>query len=319
MGRTALGLLAIAAPFGLPAADAEPANVRRDLRVHDPSTIVRCGSEYWFFSTGPGIKSHHSKDLKQWTPGPRVFDQPPGWTGETVPGNRGSFWAPDVIAVTNQYFLYYSVSTWGKNHSAIGLATNPTLDPAAANYRWTDRGVVVQSRAADDFNAIDPCVTRDAEGRLWLGFGSFWSGIKLIELDPATGLRIATNSPMYSLAYYRAIEAPFLWRHGSHYYLFVNWDLCCRGTNSTYNIRVGRSAKITGPYLDRNGVDMRQGGGTLFLDTHGTAIGPGHAGIIADGTNEWFSCHIYDRDRAGLPVLAVKRLKWEAGWPKVEP
>ena len=111
-----------------------------------------------------------------------------------------------------------------------------------------DLGLVCQSQAGDGFNTIDPYVMQASDGSLWLAFGSFWTGIKLVQLDPNTGKRIASDSPMYALASHDSIEAACLWERGEYYYLFVNWGLCCRGTNSTYNIRVGRSAAVTGPY-----------------------------------------------------------------------
>lgn len=295
---------------------AEP--VRWQPYVHDPSTIVRCGEEYLVFSTGWGIMSLHSRDLSEWTEGPPVFAKPPEWTQQVVPGFKGYIWAPDVIRVGTRYLLYYSVSKFGMNTSAIGVATSPTLDPADAGYRWTDCGIVIQSGPNTDFNAIDPAVMLDADGKLWMAFGSFWTGIKLVQLDPATGKRIAPNSPIQALARHREIEAPCICMHGGFYYLFVNWGLCCKGVNSTYNIRVGRSHKITGPYLDKNGKDMMRDGGTLFLDASGTRIGPGHAGILAEAGREWFSYHYYDATRHGKAALGILPLRWDAGgWPFV--
>ena len=295
----------------------------RGVRLHDPSTIVKCKDEYWLFSTGRGISSHRSKDLVNWRPGPAVFDVRPPWTLEAVPehrgGEQGHYWAPDVIHIGGKYLLYYSVSTFGRNTSAIGLVTNRTLDPADPEFRWVDQGIVIRSTARDKFNAIDPALTLDAGGKLWMSFGSFWSGIKLVELDPATGKRVAEDSPVHPLAHYESIEAPFIYRHGGHYYLFLNWGVCCRGVRSTYNIRVGRSENVTGPYLDKTGTDLLKGGGTLLLQTHGPMIGPGHPGIIAEGGKHWLSFHYYDPTRRGTGVLAIRRLTWDTnGWPVVE-
>jgi arabinan endo-1,5-alpha-L-arabinosidase len=235
---------------------------------------------------------------------------------KVLPGHRGDYWAPDVIHLTNRYLLYYTASTWGRKTSAIGLATNPTLDPDDPKFAWTDGGLVIQSGDRDNFNAIDPSIAQDAQGNLWLAFGSFWSGIKLVQLDSLTGKRLATNSPIYSLAWNNAIEAPCLCRHGDYYYLFVNWGLCCRGNDSTYNIRIGRSPSITGPYLDKEGKDMVQGGGSLFMGTVGEFIGPGHAGVLSEAGTNWLSCHFYDGTRRGAPTLAIRQLKWdENGWP----
>jgi arabinan endo-1,5-alpha-L-arabinosidase len=292
---------------------------RRGQFVHDPSTIVKCDAEYWVFSTGVGVASWHSGDLKKWESGPRVFSAPPLWSTNAVPGFRGYFWAPDVIHSRNRYLLYYSVSTWGKNTSAIGLATNPSLNPSDPAFAWTDEGLVVQSHAGDSFNAIDPSVMQAADGTLWLTFGSFWSGIKLIQLDPQTGKRISADSPMTSLAFHESIEAACLWQREGFYYLFVNWGLCCRGTNSTYNIRVGRSPTATGPYIDKEGKNLLQEGGSLFLGSERTFIGPGHAGIYSQEGTNWFSCHFYDANRGGIATLAIRRLTWSADeWPILE-
>jgi arabinan endo-1,5-alpha-L-arabinosidase len=157
------------------------------------------------------------------------------------------------------------------------------------------------------------------DNSLWLAFGSFWTGIKLVQLDPEMGKRISPNSTMSSLAYHDSIEAPCIWQLGAYYYLLVNWGLCCRGTNSTYNIRVGCSTSVTGPYRDRDGKDMLEGGGTLFLGTVGNAIGPGHAGIFSEGSTNWFSCHFYDATRSGIATVSVRQLQWTTdGWPVLQ-
>jgi arabinan endo-1,5-alpha-L-arabinosidase len=288
------------------------------MRVHDPSTIVREGDNYWMFCTGIGVKSFSSTNLHNWQPGPSVMPQMPPWVREVVPDQRGHYWAPDVTRVGNRWLLYYSVSSFGKNTSAIALATTPSLDPGNAAFKWSDAGIVVQSSRTNDYNTIDAAVIRDADGKLWLAFGSYWSGIKLIELDPATGKRIAPDSPVYSLASNEHIEAAFIHQRGTNYFLFVNWGQCCKGTNSTYEIRVGRSSTITGPYRDRDGLDMIGGGGTLVLGSQGRFIGPGHAGIVSDGAQEWFSFHYYDGANRGRPALGVRELAWDnEGWPVV--
>lgn len=290
----------------------------RGVRVHDPSTIVRCKDDYWVFYTGRGVPSYHSKDLVVWEPGPRVFDEAPTWTKHAVPEHHGSyFWAPDVMRLGDHYLLYYAVSTFGKKVSAIGLATNPTLDPDDPGFAWTDQGEVIRSTNTNDFNTIDPAICRDFDGKLWLVFGSYWSGIKLIQLDPKTGKRISPGSPIYPLASSGSIEASYIYPHAQYYYLFLNWGSCCKGTNSTYNIRVGRSKQIIGPYVDQNGVQMLAGGGSLFLGSRNPFIGPGHAGIVSVDGSDWFSCHFYDATRAGTPTLAILPLHWNHDWPEI--
>jgi arabinan endo-1,5-alpha-L-arabinosidase len=236
-----------------------------------------------------------------------------------VPENRNShFWAPDIIKVGDRYLLYYSVSSFGKKTSAIALATNATLDPAQPKFKWRDDGIIIRSSPATNFNAIDPALLHARDGRLWMSFGSYWSGLKLVELDPATGKRLAPDSPLPALAHDRSIEAAFIHQRGEHFYLFASYGWCCRGINSTYHIRVGRSATITGPYVDREGRPMLEGGGTLVLASEGPFIGPGHASIMTIGDREWFGCHFYDATQRGQPRYALRPLSWEAdGWPVV--
>jgi len=295
----------------------------RGIVTRDPSSIVQCKGEYWVFYTGRGVPSYHSKDLVKWERGPAVFKAAPEWIAGTVPENRNlSCWAPDVMKVGDRYLLYYSVSSMGKMTSAIGLATNPTLDPQDPTYHWSDEGVVVRTQEGqpgDAYNAIDPSVFQDNDGSLWLTFGSYWSGIKLIQLDPKTGKQIAPDSKIYSLAYNDSIEASYLCKHDDYYYLFVNWDGCCQGTNSSYNIRIGRSKTVTGPYLDKVGLDMLHRGGSVFLPTkNGPLIGPGHAGTLKAEGKDWFTSDFEGNVRMnGKATLAIMPLRWNAdGWPE---
>ena len=286
--------------------------------THDPSSIVKDGDRFYSFGTGPGIRTKSSPDLIHWTNGDSVFRAPPAWAMQAVPGLRNSLWAPDVIRVNGKFYLYYSASTFGKQTSAIGLATSPTLDPSATNYFWTDGGAVIDSNPNSPFNTIDPSAFLDADGKLWLAFGSFWQGIFLTELDPQTGKRSHTNLPPVQLAWNHSIEAACLTRHENFYFLFVNWGECCKGTNSTYEVRVGRSEKITGPYRDREGNDLATGGGSPFLQSSGRFIGPGHIGILDDGSTNrptLFSYHYYDADTQGRSRLAMGKMDWSSGWP----
>lgn len=286
--------------------------------IHDPSTIIKDGANYYIFGTGRGIQTKSSPDLIHWGAGDPVFPTPPVWIRDFVPGFRDSFWAPDVIRSNGKFFLYYAVSSLGKQTSALGLATNETLDQNATNYSWQDCGPVISSTNGMAFNTIDPSVMRDTDGKLWLAFGSFWEGIFLTELNPQTGLRAATNAPIYHLAWNHSIEASCITRHDNFYFLFVNWGACCRGTNSTYEVRLGRSDKITGPYRDREGNDLASGGGSLFLQTSGRFIGPGHIGIVNSGQTNGptrFSYHYYDADTQGRSRLAIGTIDWSSGWP----
>jgi arabinan endo-1,5-alpha-L-arabinosidase len=298
------------------------ATASRGVIARDPSTIVREGDTFWVFYSGRGVPSLHSKDLVTWERGPDVFKEAPEWIAKEVPRNKGEYWAPDLMKVGGRYLLYYSISSMGAMHSAIGLATNPTLDPKDPAFRWTDHGVVVQSQDGGDFNTIDPAVFQDDDGKLWLSFGSQWSGLKLVELDPATGKRLKPDEPMHPIAAGKSIEAAWIYKRKGFYYLFENRGDCCAGNKSTYHIKVGRSENIKGPYQAKDGSLMIDGGGTMVLDVKtGPLTGPGHAGIIEKDGKSWFSCHFEADDRmGGKATLGVMAIQWsDDGWPEVMP
>jgi arabinan endo-1,5-alpha-L-arabinosidase len=296
-----------------------------DVRnVHDP-TVIEEGGKYYIFSTRAGIAVRCSEDLVRWRLCGDVFGHLPGWAVEDVKGLRG-LWAPDISYFNGKYHLYYSASTFGSNRSSIGLVTNRTLDAASDKYRWEDQGKVISSTAADDWNAIDPNIVLDEDGQPWLSFGSFWGGIKVRKIDPATGKLSTADQTLYSLASRPrtkelpgAIEAPAILRKNGYYYLFVSFDFCCRGVNSTYNIRVGRSRKVTGPYVDRSGKPMMEDGGTILLAGEGRWRGPGHCAILQEKGGEKLVYHAYDAEARGIPTLRITPLNWDAeGWPVVK-
>lgn len=251
--------------------------------------------------------------------GPSVFNKPPSWQAETVPNNRGMhYWAPDIIYHKDKYLLFFSISSFGVNTSAIGVTTNKTLDPNDPAYQWTEPQMVIQSDPNCNYNTIDPGVIVDQDDNLWMSFGSFWDGIQLIQLNLDTGTRIAPDSPVINLAHYDSIEAPHIYFHDGYYYLFLNWGMCCRGTRSTYNMRVGRSKKITGPYMDQKGMDMLIGGGTLLLETDGIFIGPGHPDIWQEGDKYYMGMHFYNGAQNGMSLYAIRPLQWgNDGWPVI--
>ena len=294
------------------------AQFRRDdpyPRIHDPSTVVDDAGGTWCLSTGQGVLLLKREAGDKWKREGSLFqDNFPAWHKTEVPANKGHLWAPDIIRIKNRWFVYYSVSSFGSNESAIGLVTGKTLDPMSKDYGWKDEGMVIRSRRQDRFNAIDPALIQD-EGKLWMSFGSFWEGIFLVELDPETGLRKKPEEAPVKLAMNTEIEAPFIHKHGGYYYLFVNWGKCCRGVDSTYEIRVGRSKEIKGPYLDREGLPMKDGGGSAFLATDGRFIGPGHASIYKEKGKEMLVHHFYDKERGGRSDLRMLPLEWKDGWP----
>jgi len=324
--RRALLLAMAAAAASLPPeARAQTGDVRD---VPDPS-IIKHGDSYYIFATGAGIPIRRSKDLVHWELVGQVFDQPlPSWAQQEVPGTRIP-WAPDIAYYNGKYYLYYSLSTFGSQRSVIALATNATLDPGSPEYRWVDHGKVLESwPGRSDFNAIDPNMAFDENGEPWLAWGSFWGGIKMRKLDPRTGLLSKEDTTTYSLAARpreRAIEGAYIIRRGEYFYLFVSFDHCCRGSESDYNVRVGRSRKITGPYVDRDGVPMTEGGGTLVLASVGDVRGPGHNSILVDG-DRYYIVHHYVNVREGpaspdAPLaiprsLQIRPLYWTwDGWP----
>jgi arabinan endo-1,5-alpha-L-arabinosidase len=296
--------------------------------VHDPCAI-REGDTYYVFGTnlpgsgGEQIPWRFSKDLMSWDKGGYVLPDLPRWASDTIPGTEG-IWAPDISFVGGQYRLYYACSTFGKNHSAIGLATNATLNPSAPAFKWQDQGLVFESKTEDNYNAIDPNLIVDREGHHWLSFGSFWGGIKMIALDPATGKPQPNDKQIFSLASRppgsepNAIEAPFVIERGGYYYLFCAFDFCCRGADSNYYTVVGRSRSVTGPYGDANRFAMSTGNGTPVLkhDPGSRWRGPGGASILRDGNQDYIVYHAYDARRQGTPTLRIAPLVWSAdGWP----
>jgi arabinan endo-1,5-alpha-L-arabinosidase len=295
-------------------------NLSGSVNVHDPSSILEQDGTYYLFYTGTRIRTKTSSDLLRWSEGPPIFSTPPSWASMVVPGNTtGDFWAPEIAYFNNVYHLYYSVSTFGSQVSAIGMATNPTLDRSDPIYAWTDHGAMIQSKNGSGYNTIDPNILQTSTGDIWMNFGSFWNGIYQIQIDPATGMQ-KSRTQLRHLAYNNSIEASYEYQRGGNYYLFVNWGACCQGVNSTYNIRIGRSTSPNGPFLDEHGVDMNVGGGSLFLGTEGRFIGPGQISILSTGGTDYFSYHYYDGNTNGASKLNLRSIQWTAdGWPVAGP
>ena len=294
-----------------------------DLQIHDP-TVLKVGSAYVAMGTGfenvggGTLRIKTSPDGLTWTDAGHLNDAQPGWVAKVLGQEPPNLWAPTLSRRGGSTYLYYAASTFGKNTSGIGLMTNADLDPAHPARGWTDAGLVIASMSGDDFNAIDPYRIDSADGRAWLVFGSYWDGIKLRELDPETGQLKASNPTLYALASRGggAIEAPSLLERGKYFYLFVSFDRCCAGLESTYRIMVGRATRVTGPYLDREGVPMLTGGGSELQATHGRFVGPGGQEVYSDGISPHLVYHYYDGDQGGTPQLQTTPLLWSAdGWP----
>ncbi len=269
------------------------------IGIHDPSTIMLCDGKYYTFGTGGS--SLVSDD--GWT-----------WSRGVVPERRGM--APDIIHIGDRYYMYVSANIGAQPKAAVNMISNKTLDPNSPDYKWEEGGVVASSDGIEDCNAIDPGAFLDpADGRLWLVYGSYFGYIRLVELDPKTGKRLNPDDQPLNIAI--NCEASSMMYHDGWYYLLATHGSCCRGADSGYNIRVGRSRKVTGPYMDHMGIDMIKGGGKLFVGSRGRVIGPGHFSLLdlGDGVQK-FSCHYEaDLDRGGASVLDIRPLLWKDGWP----
>jgi len=326
-------LVSLLASAASTAAEPNLLSLSGDFGTHDPA-IIKQGDTYYLFCTGGRrrrniVPIRVSKDLKTWTRAGHVLDELPAWVADEVPKARNA-WAPDISFFNGKYHLYYSLSSFGVNESAIGLATNVTLDPADPAYKWNDEGLVVRSRTGeDDFNAIDPNIVVEDDGKVWLNWGSFWGGIMMRRIDPDTGKPSSEDTKLYRLASREradqhqtppvegAIEAPFIVRHGDHWYMFVSWDFCCRGARSNYKVVVGRSSEVTGPYLDKNSTPLAEGGGTLLIEAATDKWrGSGHPAVLHDADTDYLLVHSYTADR-GNPQLQISTIEWEEGWPRV--
>ncbi len=320
--------------------------------VHDPYMLKDANGTYWLYGTHQTLAS--STDLTTFTYNqncttaqrggytnycPIIGPDFASWAGLQTPpswnnGANTDVWAPSLMFVNGVYYLYYAIpyepSTGAE--ALIGLATSTS--PSGP---WTDVGWVIKSWTSSTpppagftttaFNAIDPAPFVDAVGNWWMVFGSWADGIHLIQLDPATGLQLASNTTLYTIARRGSPsageEGPFIYYWNGYYYYFAPINVCCNGDASTYRIIVGRSQTVTGPYLDRGGTDLMQGGGTILLSAHANINGPGGQSVFTDdvsGTQTpTLVYHYYDGNTNGTPTLGINRLGFDAdGWPYVE-
>ena len=290
-----------------------------DDPVHDPA-IISDRQTYYVFSTGildaddPGgifVRRSNGTLAGPWE---SMGEIPlPEWT---LDYDVNHLWAPHVVRRARTYYLYYAASSFGSNTSAIGVASTRTPGDLDS---WEDHGPVVTSTADDDYNAIDPSVFKDG-GRWWIAFGSHWSGLKIQELASMT----ESTGPVHALATrpgveHNPIEAPTIFKRGPYYYLLASWDRCCAGTESTYRIAVGRSTSLLGPYVDRDGIPLMEGGGTVILKGDGHQIGPGGQDVHFAFGNHYLIHHYYDGDADGVIRMQIRSMEWEDGWPHFEP
>jgi arabinan endo-1,5-alpha-L-arabinosidase len=305
--------------------------------IHDPALIIDSEGTWYVYSTGLlnrenggtiQIWSSHDHGTT-WAYSGTVWDKIPAWIDEHFSDGElpGNLWAPEITEHDGTYYLYYSASRFGGNNSLTALATNTTLDPTDPEYKWVDQGLVVSSPASGldpanpgkTFNAIDAGIIEDADGTPYMAIGSFWYGIFLVPIEWPTGKPVADwQSKTVNIADRfmpgNPIEAPYITQHDGYYYLFVSFDFCCRGADSTYKVAVGRSRSVKGPYLDKDGRDMFGGGGSVVLDSHGAITGPGGQSVFGD----YMAFHYYDgsnQDIPYFPTLGVQKIDWVDGWP----
>lgn len=326
LARLALAAVMVVSGSAADAQQTQP-TLTGDVRIHDPS-VIEVGDKFVAFETGRqglsrgAIGAKTSPDGIVWTNAGSIGKGLPKWVREELGYQPENIWAPTVSKHGDSWNLYYSVSSFGINTSAIGLMTNPALDPDKPGEGWIDQGLVLRSNARDNWNAIDPWRIDVSDGRAFLAYGSFWDGIKMRELDPATGKLIAPDTPVFDIASRQGagIEAATILEHEDKFYLFVSFDQCCKGVASTYNIRIGRADAVTGPYLDKDGKPMPRGGGSLLLGKTGRFIGPGGQEAIHTSKGDMLAYHYYDGDDRGTSKLQLSPLGWTPdGWPELDP
>jgi len=299
-----------------------------DLGIHDPTMIVVDGTYVAFYTGQEGgvyqgaLRIKTSPDGVTWKDVGALGKGIPAWVKPALGVKPPNLWAPTVSAHGGTYYLYYAASIFGMNLSAIGLMTNPHLDPAHPGDGWTEQGLVLQTGMKDNFNAIDPFRIDTPDGRAWLSFGSYWDGIKLRELDPVSGKLKPGADTSYSLAtrFGAAIEASSILEHDGRYYLFVSYDRCCAGVASTYRIMVGRADAVTGPYVDEQGRPMLKGYATQLERSTGRFIGPGGQEPFKGPQGDMLVYHYYDGQDLGRSKLQIAPIHWTAeGWPTLDP
>lgn len=276
--------------------------------------IIKYNNTYYMYIMAPGISIKSSKDLINWTTVGTVFENSdPSWLHKEVPGY--GIWAPGVYKIKDAYYLYYCISTVGSQNSAIGVARNVTLDPNSPDYKWVDKGMVIRSYTGDDYNCIDPNIITDENGEVWLTFGSYWNGIYQRQIDPDTGLLLESNPDAYHIAKRHAnngaIEAPFLIKRDDYYYLFTAFN----PMNNSYHNRVGRSESAHGPFVDREGKPMLEGGGSPVTNGLSELLMPGHASVFLDDDGQYYLVGEYFRNNSSS-IMFIGTIVWdENGWP----
>jgi arabinan endo-1,5-alpha-L-arabinosidase len=321
-----------------------------DYTIHDPSRIITVGGLQMIAVTGKAQEDGYDCGIETWfkainsdvwRPGQCLFRKgnKPSWIAKRQPNNDGAYWAPELDLKDGKLTLIYSVAEMGleeeQETTCVGVAyVKNGLEGFPRKMTWEDAGQPMNCIKKSDYpdmerSTIDPSVFwgmgRD-KNRLFMVTGGgriigteldpntyFQKDDEFFDLDKDDWTQLATGPEDDAW-----VEASYIYPNKKlrYYYLFVNWGACCSGVDSTYEIRVGRSRNPMGPFLDKDGVDMMEGGGSVFEQSRGWVIGPGHTGIRKRGKTEYVSYHYYDKRREGNSWIVEREIKWKDGWPK---
>lgn len=294
--------------------------LKGDIRVHDP-VMIKQDSTYYVFHTGEGVTIKTSNDRINWHPSGPVFSKSelPTWHMTDIPEQKGHLWAPDIHYRNGKYHVYYSVSAWMNFNSSIGYTTNVTLDTNDSDYSWIDEGKVISYKnGGEGVNVIDPNIFLDTDGRVWLFYGSYKAGLRLVELDPGTG-KLVNDPPKITLITKALGEGVFVIKTRGYYYIFASRGKCCAGLESTYQIVIGRSKNVQGPYLNKEGDSWVDNNYSLFLAGDESEPGRGHNGFFTENDTTFIVYHAYTKSAEGASLLNIRPVYMdEEDWPSLD-
>lgn len=281
-----------------------------DYSLPDPSVIKGDDGYYYLYATEDirNLPIHRSKDLVNWELVGTAF------TDETRPDfePKGGLWAPDINKIGDKYVLYYSMSVWGGEWTCgIGCAVADT--PAG---KFNDCGMMFRSNGINVQNSIDPFYIEDG-GKKYLFWGSF-HGIYGIELSD-DGLKVKEGAKPVQVAG-DAYEGTYIHKRDGYYYLFASIGRCCEGIKSTYTTVVGRSDKLFGPYLDKQGRSMSDNHHEVLIQKNESFVGTGHnSEIVTDKAgDDWMFYHAVKVSDPDGRVLMLDKIVWEDDWSSVK-
>jgi len=289
--------------------------LKGQLFVHDP-VMIKQGDTYYIFSTGMAVKT--SKDRINWMNAGTVFGKDSirfSWWNDDIKDKIG-LWAPDIHYSNGKFQLYYSVSAWMNFNSSIGLATNTTLDPKDPAYKWVDEGRVISFKnGGEGVNVIDPNIFIDTDKRKYLIYGSYKAGLRLVELDYSTG-KLKQDPPELTTITTSLGEGSFIIKGPKYYYIFASRGRCCAGDSSTYQIVMGRSLQVKGPYLSKEGESWLDNKYSLFLAGDSAEHGRGHNGFFTEHDTTFIAYHAYTHSAGGASLLNIRPMYIDKdGWP----